>query len=124
VNGADLSALHRAEFAFPGPLRDELVASILAGTKTATAGLLREYELEGESLPKVGDLAVVVDSENRPIAVIETTEVRVIRAATSISSSRWTRVKGSRPSPTGERRTSASGRARRCGRRWATLRSR
>jgi uncharacterized protein YhfF len=80
VSDGDLTALPRAQFAFPGPLRDELVASILAGTKTATAGLLREYELEGESLPKVGDLAVVVDSEDRPLAVIETTEVRVIRA--------------------------------------------
>jgi uncharacterized protein YhfF len=80
VSDADLSALPRAQFAFPGPLREKLVASILAGTKTATAGLLREYEHEGESLPKVGDRAVVVDSENRPLAVIETTEVRVIPA--------------------------------------------
>ena len=47
VSGADLSALPRAEFAFPGPLRDELVASILAGTKTATAGLLRRVRARG-----------------------------------------------------------------------------
>lgn len=80
MSDADLSALPRAEFAFPGPLRDKLVASILAGTKTATAGLLREYEHEGEPLPKVGDRSVVVDSENRPLAVIETTEVRVVGA--------------------------------------------
>jgi len=77
---SDLDALPHAEFTFPGPLRDELVASILAGTKTATAALLAEYEREGERLPEVGDLAVVVDSENRPVAVIETTEVRVIPA--------------------------------------------
>ena len=75
-----LDALPHAEFAFPGALRDELVASILAGTKTATAALLAEYEREGERLPEVGDLAVVVDSANRPVAVIETTEVRVIPA--------------------------------------------
>jgi len=80
VSDADISALPKAEFALPGPLREKLVASILAGTKTATAGLLREYEHEGEPLPKIGDRAVVVDSENRPLAVIETTEVRVIRA--------------------------------------------
>ena len=77
---SDLDALPYAEFAFPGPLRDKLVASILAGTKTATAALLAEYEREGERLPEVGDLAVVVDSENRPVAVIETTGVRVLRA--------------------------------------------
>ena len=80
MSDAELSALPRAEFAFPGPLRDELVASILAGTKTATAALLAEYEREGEPLPAVGVRAVVVDSENQPVAVIETTEVRVISA--------------------------------------------
>ena len=73
--------LPRAEFAFPGPLRDELVAAILAGDKTSTTGLLVEYEREGEPLPAVGDRAVVVDSEERPVAIIETTEVRVLRVA-------------------------------------------
>ncbi|MFC4496634.1 hypothetical protein ACFPA8_21115 [Streptomyces ovatisporus] len=33
--------LPRAEFAFPGPLRDRLVAAVLDGTRTATASLLR-----------------------------------------------------------------------------------
>jgi len=31
------------EFAFPGPLRDKLVAAVLGGTKTATTGLLQDY---------------------------------------------------------------------------------
>jgi hypothetical protein len=33
-----------AEFAFPGPLRDQLVAAILAGAKAATTGLVADYE--------------------------------------------------------------------------------
>lgn len=74
-------ALPVAEFAFPGALRDKLVSAILAGEKTATAGLLAEYEREGEELPEVGGRAVVVDSDQRPVAVIETTEVKIIRAA-------------------------------------------
>ena len=73
--------LQVAEFAFPGPLRDELVAAILRGEKTATAGLLAEFEREGEPLPRVGERALVIDSEERPVAVIETTDVRVVRAA-------------------------------------------
>ena len=73
--------LQVAEFAFPGPLRDELVAAILRGDKTATAGLLAEFEREGEPLPRVGERALVIDSEKRPAAVIETTDVRVVRAA-------------------------------------------
>jgi len=79
----DPTDLPVAEFAFPGPLRNKLVTAILAGKKTATAGLLAEYEREPElePIPKVGDRAFVVDSEERPVALIETTEVRIIRAA-------------------------------------------
>ncbi|KAF4409328.1 MULTISPECIES: ASCH domain-containing protein [Streptomyces] len=70
--------LPKAEFAFPGPLRDKLVAAILDGTKTATTGLVIELEREGEPLPVVGDRSVVVDSHDRPVAVIEVTDVRVV----------------------------------------------
>ena len=75
----DLDALPRAYFAFPGALRDKLVAAILSGAKTSTSSLLVEYEHDGEPLPKTGEQSVVVDSEERPVAVIETTEVTVVR---------------------------------------------
>jgi uncharacterized protein YhfF len=67
-----------AEFAFPGPLRDKLVAAILCGEKTSTTGLLAEYELGGEELPAVGERELVIDSAGAGVAVIETTEVRVL----------------------------------------------
>jgi uncharacterized protein YhfF len=70
-----------AEFAFPGPLRDQLVAAILSGAKTSTSGLLVGYERENEPLPKVGQLSAVVDSQGRRVAAIEVTEVRVVRLA-------------------------------------------
>ncbi|GAB3435236.1 ASCH domain-containing protein [Actinophytocola sediminis] len=76
-----LDDLPRVEFAFPGPLRDQLVAAILAGTKTATAGLVLEYEREHEPLPTAGQRFAVVDSADRPVAAIELTEVRVVRLA-------------------------------------------
>ncbi|WP_410813720.1 ASCH domain-containing protein [Micromonospora sp. 067-2] len=75
----DLDDLPLAEFGFPGPLRDSLVAAILSGAKTSTSGLLVGYERAGESLPEVGELSAVVDSEGRRVAVIELTEVRVVR---------------------------------------------
>jgi uncharacterized protein YhfF len=68
-----------AQFGFPGPLRDKLVAAILDGTKTSTTGLLQDYEIDGEPLPEVGDRGAVVDSAGRRVAVIEVTEVRVVR---------------------------------------------
>jgi uncharacterized protein YhfF len=67
------------EFAFPGPLRDRLVAAVLDGTKTSTTGLLQDYEIEAEPLPVVGTRAAVVDSAGERVAVIEVTEVRVSR---------------------------------------------
>jgi uncharacterized protein YhfF len=75
----NLDGLGRAEFAFPGALRDELVAAILSGDKTSTSGLVVDYEHENEPLPVVGERSVVVDSDDRPVAVIEVTEVRVVR---------------------------------------------
>jgi uncharacterized protein YhfF len=77
----NLDDLPRAEFAFPGPLRDQLVAAILSGTKTSTSGLVLGYERENEPLPKVGQLSAVVDSEDQCVAAIEVTEVRVVRLA-------------------------------------------
>jgi uncharacterized protein YhfF len=68
-----------AEFAFPGPLRDQLVSAILAGAKTTTTGLVADYEDEGESLPQPGLRQAVVDSAGHRVAVIEITAVRVIR---------------------------------------------
>ena len=70
--------LPRAEFAFPGPLRVALVTAILAGTKTSTSALVLEYEREGDPLPQPGERSVVVDSADQPVAVIETTEVRIV----------------------------------------------
>jgi uncharacterized protein YhfF len=70
-----------AEFAFPGPLRDRLVAAILAGRKTSTSSLLAEYERGLEPLPRAGERSAVVDSAGAPVAVIETTEVRIERLA-------------------------------------------
>lgn len=42
---AHLASLPKAEFAFPGPLRDQLVAAILDGSKTSTTGLVADYEI-------------------------------------------------------------------------------
>jgi uncharacterized protein YhfF len=77
----EYASLPIAEFAFPGELRDRLVAAILSGEKSTTTGLHLELEVDGEELPKVGDRELVVDSAARPVAVIEMTEIRVLPLA-------------------------------------------
>ncbi|MGW3628051.1 ASCH domain-containing protein [Streptomyces sp. NPDC000880] len=52
--------------ACPGPLRDQLVAAVLSGA-------------EKEELPPVGERSALIDSDGREVAVIELTEVRVLR---------------------------------------------
>ncbi|MGH3152982.1 MAG: ASCH domain-containing protein [Streptosporangiaceae bacterium] len=69
------------EFAFPGPLRDQLVAAVLDGSKTTTTSLLTEYEAAGETPSAPGARHAVADSAGRLVAVIETTAVRVLRLA-------------------------------------------
>ncbi|MEU0557110.1 ASCH domain-containing protein [Dactylosporangium sp. NPDC006015] len=74
-----MTELPTFQFAFPGPLRDALVAAVLNGTKTTTTGLLQDWEIDGEPLPTAGDQSAVVDSAERPVAVIELTGVEVRR---------------------------------------------
>ncbi|MFI5804167.1 ASCH domain-containing protein [Streptomyces sp. NPDC051561] len=65
--------------AFPGPLRDRLVAAVLSGEKVSTTGLLAEYQAEDEELPPVGERYALIDSAGEEVAVLEVTEVRVLR---------------------------------------------
>lgn len=60
-------------------MADELLALVLAGTKTATCGALRDFPEGGPSRPVVGRRDVVLDGKGRRAAVIETVEVTIRR---------------------------------------------
>ena len=63
-------------------LRRRLVDAVLAGDKTATAGLRSDYAPHtDEPLPEVGQRFALLDFEDRPVAVVETTEVRIVAAS-------------------------------------------
>lgn len=57
---------------------DELLGLVLDGTKTTTSSALWDYEAEGEELPTVGTLGIVVDSTGAPRALVVTTDVRTV----------------------------------------------
>lgn len=59
-------------------LADELLALVLAGRKTATAGALWDYEADEEPLPEVGSLSIILDGAGHPRALIRTSDVRTV----------------------------------------------
>jgi uncharacterized protein YhfF len=66
-------------FAFgDGALADELAQLVIAGKKRATASLAIEYTACGESLPKVGDISIILRGDGVPVAIIERTEVKIV----------------------------------------------
>lgn len=74
-----VDGLRSIEFGTPGPMRAELIALVLAGRKKATAGLLAEYEEEGEPVESVGEGLAVIDDDRRHVATIEITRVDTLR---------------------------------------------
>ncbi len=56
---------------------DYLAQLVIEGVKTATCSAYIFYELENESLPTTEDYSVILNSEERPIAIIKTNEVTV-----------------------------------------------
>jgi uncharacterized protein YhfF len=57
---------------------DELLALVLSGIKTATAGALWDYEAEDEELPTPGTLGIVTDGRGVPHALVVTTRVEIV----------------------------------------------
>ncbi|HEY3688020.1 MAG TPA: ASCH domain-containing protein [Streptosporangiaceae bacterium] len=74
----EIARLPITEFGFPGPLRDRLVGAVLSGAKTATTGLLADYRICADPLPRAGARTAMVDSAGVRVAVLETTDVRVM----------------------------------------------
>ena len=62
----------------PG-MADELGALVASGRKTATCSALWELEAEGGPVARVGEKSVILDGDDEPLCVIETTKVEVRR---------------------------------------------
>jgi uncharacterized protein YhfF len=64
-------------FGHTAELADELGDLARRGLKTATTGLLWEYEAEAENLPQPGDLSLITNAAGDPLCIIETSAVEV-----------------------------------------------
>ncbi|QCT74010.1 ASCH domain-containing protein [Macrococcoides canis] len=56
---------------------DILAHLVITGKKTATCSLYKLYALDGEALPEVGQLDVVLDSTDSPVAIIKNKSVEI-----------------------------------------------
>ena len=72
---------HRASSYVPEALGDnpdlanQLGALIVNGTKTGTCSALWEWEAEGKPITEVGLITIVLDGNDEPLCIIQTTEV-------------------------------------------------
>jgi len=76
----DAASLRPPAFAFgDGPeMSDRLAKLVLDGEKSATSAWLSSYEAEGIDIPEVGDLSIMCDGADRPLALLRTADVRKI----------------------------------------------
>lgn len=56
-----------------------LAQLVVDRTKTLTCSSLREYKVENEPLPEVGDVSIVLDESDEPKCIIENTKVYTMK---------------------------------------------
>jgi uncharacterized protein YhfF len=76
-----VDGLRSIEFGTPGESRRQLIDFVINGNKRATAGLMSEYEDEGESIEHVGELLAIVDDDLNHVATVRVTRVDISRFA-------------------------------------------
>lgn len=70
---------HVCDFGDSPELSARLLGLIRSGKKTATCGALRNYEAEGDPIPKAGEVMIALDHAGRPALVYKLTEVTLQR---------------------------------------------
>lgn len=75
----DIDRLEHWHFELTESAYNQLLDLVLAGRKRATSSSLLSYRMEGEEIPKAGDLSVITDWDGVPRCVVMTTAVRVMR---------------------------------------------
>jgi uncharacterized protein YhfF len=75
---ASVDDAHPVErFGDSSELADELIDLVLHGPKRATAGLVADFAVDGEPLPRIGGHWIACDGAGTPRTVLRTTELRI-----------------------------------------------
>jgi len=77
-------------------LEDQLAELVVSGPKRATTSLLRWYDQNGEPMPQVGNLFVVVDGAGEPRCLCRTVSAEVKRFADVDPAFAWDEGEGDR----------------------------
>jgi uncharacterized protein YhfF len=59
-------------------MADELSTLVRQGIKTATCSVFFGYDIDQKSLPRKGELSVVLDGSGKPVLIIQTIEAFVV----------------------------------------------
>ena len=92
-------------------LSEALLALIRSGQKRAGTSLLWTIEAENETVPQVGDVALVVDHLNQPVLICRNTQVEIVPYNQGRHNTPQSRVQGAVRWPIGARRTGIFSRA-------------
>lgn len=56
---------------------DQLLELFLQGKKTAGSGLVKDYQLAEDDLPKIGNYWIILDSNEKPRCIVKTVRVEM-----------------------------------------------
>lgn len=76
-----VNGLRSIEFGTRGEFRSRLIDCVINGNKRATAGLIDEYQTEGEPVEHVGEKLAMVDNDMNHVATLLVTRVEQCRFA-------------------------------------------
>ena len=58
-------------------MADDLLNYVLTGEKTATSGMVLDFEHDGDPIPKIGDKSIILNGKDEPACIIEYTNVQL-----------------------------------------------
>ncbi len=58
-------------------MADNLLGYVLTGEKTATSGMVLDFEYDNDPIPKIGDKAIILNGSNEPACIIEYIDVNL-----------------------------------------------
>lgn len=61
-----------------GAVPDKLLNLVLEGKKRATSTALKQFELDNDPVPSVGDYSILLDSSGDPKCIIVTTKITIV----------------------------------------------